>query len=382
MLLSKTDAYYAANVFEDFFANFDRIDDYMRKVKMERMSTFPASLPGMGPETDLFNKFDIHPKDMEFNIVPVTQSQFMIYMDLITSAPVEKSIPGKQMLLLIKEKGTGTVVGGLRFGSPTINSRPRNEFLGKPLDTRNADTMSRLNDSCTMLFNCVPVQPALGFNMLGGKLLAAIASSHYVRRLLNKKYGSNICMMETTSLYGDAKGGVSMYSGMKPILLGNGQTDSAFAPLINDQNFRKLNGWFQERNEGNSLVPVDASSRKLKTQQKMVSVIKASLKLHDIDAYDKFCKIYKGALDLTQRKNSYYSCYGYDRNSVKSYLNLERDTLIKADNWDRFELENIIEWWKNKAEKRYVNLKADGRLRTPSVPETWNVNPEDIDIIR
>ena len=62
------------------------------------------------------------------------------------------------------------------------------------------------------------------------------------------------------------------------------------------------------------------------------------------------------------------------------YLNLKTDTLIKKENFDRFYFDSQIEWWKNKASKRYDSLKSDGRLRT--VLETWNTNPEDIDIIR
>ena len=376
MMLTKTDAYYAANIFEQFFNTFNRIDDYMRQIKMERMESFPFSLPGMGPENDLFDKFDMHPSDMEFSVTPCRQDQFMSYMEITTSAPVEKSIPGKQMLWLVKEKNTGMVVGMIRFGSPTINSRPRNEWLGKPLDTLNSKVMERFNESVIMGFNIVPTQP-YGYNYLGGKLLAAICCSHDVRRALNKKYNSNICMFETTSLYGSSKSS-SMYDGMKPILRFNGLTDSNFAPLINDNNFRNLNDWFKKRNNGDYLVPADASSRKLKTQTKMVSIIKSSLKTHDVDAYEKFCQIFLDAKNLTERKRSFYSTYGYE--NVPQYLNLETDTLIKKENFDRFELENVIEWWRKKASKRYENLKSDNRLRTKV--ETWNVNADDIDIIR
>ena len=64
MILTKEDTHYAANVFTEFFSNFDRIDDYMRQIKMERMKTFPTGLLGMGPEDDLFDDFDMHPNDM------------------------------------------------------------------------------------------------------------------------------------------------------------------------------------------------------------------------------------------------------------------------------------------------------------------------------
>jgi len=376
MQLSLQDANYAANVFTEFFQNFDRIDDYMRKIKMERMESFPYSLPGMGPEEDLFDKFDMHPNDMEFIVGECRQDQFMSYMEITTSAPVEASIPGKQMLWLVKEKNSGMVVGMIRFGSPTINSRPRNEWLGKPLDTLNPDIMKRFNESVIMGFNIVPTQP-FGFNYLGGKLLASICCSHKVREALNKKYDANICMFETTSLYGSSKAS-SMYDGMKPFLRFNGLTDSNFAPLINDDNFRKLNDWFKERNGGEYLVPADASSRKLKTQTKMASIIKSSLKSHDEGAYAKFCETFSNAKGLTEKKRSFFSTYGYS--NVPQYLNLETDELVKAENFDRFELENVIEWWRKKAGKRYETLKNDGRLR--SVVETWNTNAEDIDIIR
>jgi len=302
----------------------------------------------------------------------------MTYMAITTPAPVESSIPGKQLLYIVKEKNTGQVFGMIRFGSPTINSRPRNEWLGAPLDTMNPDVMKRFNQSAIMGFNIVPVQPA-GFNYLGGKLLAGICCSHQVRRALNKKYGANICLFETTSLYGSSKSS-SMYDGMRPFLRHNGLTDSNFAPLINDTKFRTLNDWFKERNEGEYLVPADASSRKLKTQTKMASIIKASLKGVDDNAYQKFCQTFLDAKGLTERKRSYYSTYGYEAQSVKDYMNLRTDELKPAENFDRFETENIIEWWKNKASKRYETLKNEGRLR--HTVETWNTNPEDIDIIR
>lgn len=376
MYLSKSDAYYAANVFEEFFGNFNRIDDYMRKIKMERMDSFPFSLPGLGPEEDLFSSFDMHPNDMEFDIFECSQERFMRYMEITTSAPVESSIPGKQLLYLVKEKNSDQVFGMIRFGSPTINSKPRNEWLGKPLDSMNSDIMKRFNKSAIMGFNIVPAQPA-GYNYLAGKLLAGICCSHLVRRALNKKYDANICMFETTSLYGSSSA-ASMYDGMRPFLRFNGLTESNFAPLINDENYRKLNEWFRERNDGEPLVPADASSRKLKTQTKMVSIIKSSLKQHDEGAYNKFCETFLNAKGLTERKRSFFSTYGYD--NVPQYLNLETDVLTKKDNFDRFELENILTWWKKNASKRYDKLKSDGRLRT--VVETWNTNPEDIDIIR
>ena len=62
------------------------------------------------------------------------------------------------------------------------------------------------------------------------------------------------------------------------------------------------------------------------------------------------------------------------------YLNLDTDELKKAPNYDRYELEGVVAWWKKLAGKRYDKLKSENRLRTEL--ETWNVNANDIDIIR
>jgi len=183
-------------------------------------------------------------------------------------------------------------------------------------------------------------------------------------------------MFETTSLYGSTKSS-SQYDGMKPFLRYKGNTVSDFAPLINDDNYRRLNDWFIERNGGEPLVAADASSRKLKTQTKMISVIKSSLKDVEPEEYKKFVQTFNDAKGLTEKKRSYMSDFGYE--NVKEYLNLETDTLIKKDNYDRYSFEGVVDWWKNKASKRYESLKADGRLRTEL--ETWN-NNADIDIIR
>jgi hypothetical protein len=110
----------------------------------------------------------------------------------------------------------------------------------------------------------------------------------------------------------------------------------------------------------------------------MISIIKASLKGVDDDAYAKFVQTYLDAKGLTEQKRAYMSDYGFD--NVKEYMNMETDELRKKDNYDRYSFSGVVDWWKAKASKRFENLKADGRLRT--VAEIWSVNADDIDIIR
>ena len=72
--------------------------------------------------------------------------------------------------------------------------------------------------------------------------------------------------------------------------------------------------------------------------------------------------------------------YGFS--NVRNVLLGKENVLTKAENYDRFELDNIInKWWKKKATKRYDNVVADGRVRKNL--EIWNQETmNQIDIIR
>ena len=224
MILTKQDAQYASQVFIDYYKNFGRIDDYLRKVKLERMEDLPTPLFGYGPEDEMFQDFTMHPEDMQFVCREVPNDMYDNYLEIVTSHAIEKSVPGKSLKWVVYEVNTNKIVGFIRFGSPTINSKPRNDFLGRPLQTTNMEVMKRFNDSAIMGFIIVPTQP-FGFNYLGGKLLAGICCSHLARRTLSEKYNTDFCMFETTSLYGSTKQ-ISQYDGMKPFLRYAGLTDS------------------------------------------------------------------------------------------------------------------------------------------------------------
>ena len=111
----------------------------------------------------------------------------------------------------------------------------------------------------------------------------------------------------------------------------------------------------------------------------MVCIIRASLKEHDEKAYKLFTNKIQTAGEVTTQKRFYMSEYGFS--NVKNVLLGKENVLTKAENYDRFELDNIIEWWKKKATKRYDNVVADGRVRKNL--EIWNQDTmNQIDIIR
>ena len=370
MILNREDSIYAATKLMKYFGDFNRIDDYFRARKIERVRNIPSPLPGMSMEDDLFQEFDMHPQDMDFKVVQIPTKLFDTLLEKTASFSPDEN-PGKTLKLVVKETNTNTIVGFIRYGSPLINSKPRNDFLGGIPD------LDIFNKRAIMGFNIVPVQP-FGYNCLGGKLLAAICCSHASRRMLNQKYDTEFCLFETTSLYGNIKG-ASMYDGMRPYLRYKGDTQSKFLLTLGEEIYPEIKEWFTERNGGEELIHKGASSRKLKMQTKMVGIIKSSLKEHDSKAFELFSKEIAKASDVTTQKRFYMSTYGYE--NARNVLLGETNVLTKAENYDRFELDNIIVWWKKLATKRYNNIIADGRVRKEL--EVWNKDTMDkIDIIR
>ena len=371
MIISELDASWAADEFINYFENFTSIEDYLRYVKKELVTQTSQLTP---LQDEFFNE-DIHPEEMEFDIKfvgnrfsnSVPQEHYRNLLAAVSSHNNESNIPGRELRWMVFEKKTQSVVGFIRFGSPTINSRPRNVWLGK------APNLSVFNRHAAMGFVIVPSQP-FGYNYLGGKLLALMCVSHFARETLNEVFEKDIALFETTSLYGSTTS-ASQYDGLKPFMRYKGLTDSKFLPLLHDEVFHRLHDRFTVLNNNTPLTDNKASSKKMKRQSKMIRIIKNSLQ--DKEKLEHFNAVIDMAFGLTQKKRFYISDYGYS--NVREVIMEEQDELVRGPNWDKFYLENIISWWKKKAGKRYEKLKQEGRFRTKV--ELWTED-DDIQIIR
>ena len=374
MKVSEDDAVWAANEFIDYFKNFSSIEDYLRYVKKEVISQTSQLTP---LQDEFFNE-DIHPNEMEFDIKfvgarfqqSVPQEHYGNLLRAVSSHNNESNIPGRELRWMIFEKKTQSCLGFIRFGSPTINSKPRNLWLGQ------APNLSIFNRHAAMGFVIVPSQP-FGYNYLGGKLLALLCCSHYARETLNEVFEKDIALFETTSLYGSTTD-ASQYDGLKPFMRYKGLTESKFLPLLHDEAFHRLHDRFTVWNNNQPLTDKKASSKKMKRQTKMISITRNSLKEYGMDEkLEQFNSVIETALSLTQKKRTYFCEYGYS--NVKEVILGEQEELVRGPNWDKFYLENIIAWWKKKATKRYEKLKAEGRFRNKV--ELWT-DDDDIQIIR
>jgi hypothetical protein len=196
------------------------------------------------------------------------------------------------------------------------------------------------------------------------------------------KYDADIVFFETTSLYGSIKGN-SQYDGLKPLIRYRGDTESKLMMNLSDEKYKTMRDEIQDKyNDGEQLVPDTQeipTSRKMRTQAKMLSYLKESLKVYDMDKYSHLSKVVKDKMAITTQKRYYTSDFGYT-NSV-DYMLGKTKTLIKGVNYDKFTFDKVVEFWRKKAQKRYENLKADGRLRDEL--EFWTPKSIDtIDIIR
>jgi hypothetical protein len=369
MILERVDALHVAKAFHDYFSNIGSTEEYMRDEKLKSVAEIPASL--FPPEDDLFSDFSMHPNDMDIEVTEIPGSQFETLL-AITSSHINKTPVGKNIQLVVKEKNSGKILGFIRLGSPVIYMKPRNELLGQ-VWIQQEDTAKRFNASTVMGFVIVPSQP-FGFNYLGGKLLSAICTSHTVREICNKKYDMNVCLFETTSLYGSTKT-VSQYDGMKPYIRFRGLTESDIVPMMHGERYTDLKTYVESKVGDLLAGDTSSTSRKLRTFTKMIALTKAALK--GTSEGDAFNLTIENAKKLTEKKRYYTSDYGF-KNSV-DYMNCKTDKILPGENYAKHELANIIEWWRSKAINRYETLRTEGRLRTEL--EIWT-SGKDIQIIR
>ena len=107
---------------------------------------------------------------------------------------------GRNLNFLIRDKVTGKYLGVTCMSSDFLDLTPRDSYIGWE---REAKTKRMINHTC-IGSTIVPIQP-LGYNLVGGKLLALLCLSKTVEDTWEYQYKDKLVGVTTTSLYGKTK---------------------------------------------------------------------------------------------------------------------------------------------------------------------------------
>ena len=119
---------------------------------------------------------------------------------------------GRNLFYTVVDEVTGKYLGVICISSDFLDLTPRDTYIGWPKDVK---TQGNMINHTAIGSTIVPLQP-LGFNYMGGKLLALLCLSDTVQKDWKKQYGDVLAGVTTTSLYGMAKSnGLSQYDGLE-----------------------------------------------------------------------------------------------------------------------------------------------------------------------
>lgn len=119
---------------------------------------------------------------------------------------------GRNLNFFLKDQVTDKYLGVICISSDFLDLTPRDSWIGWE---REKKTQGHMINFTSIGSTIVPTQP-LGYNYVGGKLLALFCLSDTVQKLWKQKYGDILVGVTTTSLYGKNKsGGLSQYDNLK-----------------------------------------------------------------------------------------------------------------------------------------------------------------------
>ena len=134
--------------------------------------------------TDIYNK-ELTIQEIQ-NLDPIIEftkdaSEWTLVRKLIHTMDWNAN-PGRNQKYYVKDRTTDKILGLVSLGSDVTSIKVRDDFLGWKKDDKFKN--HKLNNTA-IASTIVCVQP-LGFNMLGGKLIASMATSSNVREQWKK----------------------------------------------------------------------------------------------------------------------------------------------------------------------------------------------------
>ena len=118
---------------------------------------------------------------------------------------------GRNLNFIVRDRFTKKYLGVICISSDFLDLTPRDRYIGWSKELK---TQGGMINHTAIGSTIVPLQP-LGFNYVGGKLLALLCLSDPIQELWEKLYGDKLVSITTTSLYGKTKAdGLSQYDNL------------------------------------------------------------------------------------------------------------------------------------------------------------------------
>ena len=178
---------------------------------------------------------------------------------------------GRNLFYALIDELTEKYLGVICISSDFLDLTPRDNNIGWSRDVK---TQQGMINHTAIGSTIVPLQP-LGFNYMGGKLLALMCLSDTVQKDWREKYNDVLVGVTTTSLYGNTKsGGLSQYDGLEHWnKMGFSSGSVAFEPTkktmgmvfqwIKENHTRKYFEWWEAKNQNGLPLKRDHKNRSL-----------------------------------------------------------------------------------------------------------------------
>jgi hypothetical protein len=178
---------------------------------------------------------------------------------------------GRNLFYTIEDEVTQKYLGVICISSDFLDLTPRDKAIGWSRDVKTSQGM--INHTA-IGSTIVPLQP-LGYNYMGGKLLALLCLADTVQKDWKERYGDVLVGVTTTSLYGNTKSkGLSQYDGLEHWnKMGFSSGSVAFEPTratkkmifdwLKENHTKKYFEWWEAKNKQGLPLKRDHKNRSL-----------------------------------------------------------------------------------------------------------------------
>ena len=261
--------------------------------------------------------------------------------------------PGRNVKCYVKDRTTGKILGQICLGSDITSLGVRDNYIG----WQKEDKFQNGKLNCTTIATTIVSTQPFGYNFLGGKLIAALATSPEVRDYWQKKYNNPLVGVGTTSLYGVH----SQYNGI-PHFKTLGESKGKISTKPDDKVYDPWHQWLKEnRSEWYKMHIMDERERNGANMGYDRNGPVSGIKQKIIQAIFKELGIKGNAYDHGFQRGVYFAQMYENGNEFLCSKIEEKDLVLKKKFADGNDY--TIKWWKDKAIKRYTTLYNDGRIK-------------------